>query len=66
VIKVGQPYPVSSPPLIGGRGRCFLEGRQPLFFNILPLIIGRYSYHGEGERGGEVDKKSPDYAKIIK
>jgi len=30
------------------------------------LIFFPLSFEGEGERGGEVDKKSPDYAKISK
>jgi len=29
---------------------------KPLLHIISPLMQGRYSYHGEGDKGGEVDK----------
>jgi len=31
------------------------RGAKLLLHNLLPLMIRRYSYHGEGDKGGEVD-----------
>jgi hypothetical protein len=41
------------------RGR--LKGQSPFKNNLFPLMQRRYSYHGEGNQWGEVDKQPQFY-----